>query len=94
MSPKLVCLRGLLGVGYCDWVFVGWNRSSIGRKDELSRRRFEYVLIVCKCRDTSSGNGASDTETRVKEIEDKFKELTARNDIAIILINQHVSHEL
>jgi hypothetical protein len=31
------------------------------------------------------------SETPVKKIEDTFKELTSREDIAILLINQHVS---
>lgn len=30
-------------------------------------------------------------ETPIKKIEDTFKELTTREDIAILLINQHVS---
>lgn len=29
-------------------------------------------------------------ETEVNIVEEKFKELTSRNDIGIILINQHV----
>jgi hypothetical protein len=31
------------------------------------------------------------TETTVKQIEDAFKEFTARDDIAIVLISQYVS---
>jgi V-type H+-transporting ATPase subunit F len=31
------------------------------------------------------------TETTVKQIEDAFKEFTAREDIAIVLISQYVS---
>lgn len=32
------------------------------------------------------------TETTVKQIEDAFKEFTAREDIAIVLISQYVSN--
>ena len=34
---------------------------------------------------------AAATETTVKQIEDAFKEFTAREDIAIVLISQYVS---
>lgn len=32
-------------------------------------------------------------ETRASEVEQKFAELTERKDIAIVLINQHVSEK-
>lgn len=33
-------------------------------------------------------------DTKTSEIEAKFNELTERNDVAILLINQHIANEI
>mmetsp|Transcript_731 Transcript_731/g.881 ORF Transcript_731/g.881 Transcript_731/m.881 type:complete len:109 (-) Transcript_731:8-334(-) len=35
-----------------------------------------------------------DSKTSVSDIENKFTELTERDDVAIVLINQHVANEI
>ncbi|XWS31498.1 hypothetical protein CRYUN_Cryun23aG0081400 [Craigia yunnanensis] len=54
---------------------VGFLLAGVGNID--LRRKTNYLIV--------------DSKTTVKQIEDAFKEFTAREDIAVVLISQYVS---
>ncbi|KAE9591825.1 putative H(+)-transporting two-sector ATPase [Lupinus albus] len=55
---------------------VGFLLAGVGNVD--LRRKTNYLIV--------------DSKTTIKQIEDAFKEFTAREDVAIVLISQYVSH--
>ncbi|XP_051141991.1 V-type proton ATPase subunit F-like [Andrographis paniculata] len=55
---------------------TGFLLAGVGNVD--LRRKTNYLIV--------------DSKTSVKQIEDAFKEFTTRDDIAIILISQHVAN--
>ncbi|KAL9816180.1 V-type proton ATPase subunit F [Arabidopsis thaliana] len=54
---------------------VGFLMAGVGNVD--IRRKTNYLIV--------------DSKTTVRQIEDAFKEFSARDDIAIILLSQYVS---
>ncbi|XP_031121857.1 V-type proton ATPase subunit F-like [Ipomoea triloba] len=55
---------------------TGFLMAGVGNVD--LRRKTNYLIV--------------DSKTTVKQIEDSFKEFTAREDIAIVLISQYVAN--
>ncbi|KAF1882506.1 hypothetical protein Lal_00039154 [Lupinus albus] len=55
---------------------VGFLLAGVGNVD--LRRKTNYLIV--------------DSKTTIKQIEDAFKEFTAREDVAIVLISQYVAN--
>ncbi|OIW18929.1 hypothetical protein TanjilG_25372 [Lupinus angustifolius] len=55
---------------------VGFLLAGVGNVD--IRRKTNYLIV--------------DSKTTIKQIEDAFKEFTAREDVAIVLISQYVAN--
>ncbi|KAH0481476.1 MAG: uncharacterized protein KVP18_004803 [Porospora cf. gigantea A] len=57
---------------------VGFLMAGIGTKDGQGRTNFQVVT----------------PKTRQSDIEDTFKAFTTRQDVAVVLINQHVAEQI
>eukprot|EP00884_Botryococcus_braunii_P012725 jgi/Botrbrau1/21453/Bobra.0216s0061.1 len=68
----------LIGIIGDEDTVTGFLLAGIGNMD--IRRHSNFLIVTDK--------------TPIKKIEDTFKELTSRDDVAILLINQHVANEI
>ena len=86
--------------GHGDGVYPRWRRPPQRRGLQLSRRQARYVAPHQPSHDIAALTlptllfPCPPTDTEVSVIERTFKELTERQDIGILLINQHVANEI
>jgi V-type H+-transporting ATPase subunit F len=74
--------------GLCDGSLVGWYWTcGQSTEEELFDRRRKYVSVAV----WRSEGRLTGAETQTNVIESAFQDYTERKDIAILLINQHVS---